>query len=110
MRDSSVGGEDLGQVHGPHPGPQPGQAAADVQQAGGVAGRADLGPGVQHRRILSASIAVEMSAFFTANVPPKPQHSSAPGSSTRSIPRTARSSRSGLSPTRSIRSEWQVGW
>ena len=50
-------------------------------------------------RALSASIAIEVSAFFTAKVPPKPQHSSAPGSSTRSRPRTARSSRSGRSPT-----------
>ena len=60
--------------------------------------------------ILSVSIAVEVSAFFTANVPPKPQHWSAAGSSTRSSPRTARSSCSGRSPTRSSRSEWQVGW
>ena len=43
-----VGGEDLGQVHGPDARAQPGQAAADVHQAGGVAGRAHLGPGVQH--------------------------------------------------------------
>jgi hypothetical protein len=55
--------------------------------------------------ILSASIAVDVSAFFTANVPPKPQHWSAAGSSTRSRPRTARSSCSGRSPTRSSRSE-----
>ena len=33
-----------------------------------------------------------------------------PGQLPRSIPRTARSSRVGRSPTRSIRSEWQVGW
>ena len=59
---------------------------------------------------LSASIAPETPAFFTANVPPKPQHSSAPGSSTSSIPRTARSSRSGRSPRRSMRRPWQVGW
>ena len=60
--------------------------------------------------ILSASIAVDVSAFLSANVPPNPQHWSASGSSSRVIPRTLRSSRSGLSPTRSIRSEWQVGW
>ena len=60
--------------------------------------------------ILSASIAVETSGFFSANVPPNPQQVSAAGSSTRSMPSTARSSCSGLSPTRSIRSEWQVGW
>ena len=61
-------------------------------------------------RILSASIAVDTSAFFTANVPPNPQHSSASGSSTSSSPRTEESSRSGPSPTRSARSEWHVGW
>ena len=60
--------------------------------------------------ILSASIAVDVSEFLTAKVPPKPQHWSASGSSTRSRPRTARSSRNGLSSTRSIRSEWHVGW
>ena len=43
-------------------------------------------------RSLSPSIAIDVSAFFTANVPPNPQHSSARGSSTRSIPRTARRS------------------
>ena len=37
-------------------------------------------------RTLSASIADEVSAFLMENVPPKPQHSSAPGSSTRSMP------------------------
>ena len=79
--------------------------------------RQELSPAVQTSapvlltcRILSASMALEVSAFFSAKVPPKPQHSSAPGSSTRSIACTACSSRSGLSPTRSIRSEWQVGW
>src|SRR5690606_16982389 len=56
-------------------------------------------------RILSASMAVDVSAFFSANVPPNPQHWSASGSSISVIPRTRRSSRSGLSPTRSIRSE-----
>ena len=49
--------------------------------------------------------AVEVSAFLTANVPPKPQHTSASGSSTSSRPATLRSSRSGRSPTRSTRSE-----
>ena len=60
--------------------------------------------------ILSASIAVEVSAFFTANVPPNPQQTSASGSSVSVSPRTSRSRRSGLSPTRSMRSEWHVGW
>ena len=61
-------------------------------------------------RILSASIAVEVSAFLTAKVPPNPQQTSASGSGTRSMPETRRSSRIGRSPTRSSRSEWQVGW
>ena len=56
-------------------------------------------------RTLSVSIAIEVSAFLTANVPPNPQHSAASGSSCRSMPLTARSSRSGRSPTCSMRSE-----
>ena len=39
-------------------------------------------------RSLSASMASDTSAFLIANVPPKPQHSWASGSSTRSMPRT----------------------
>ena len=42
---------------------------------------------------LSSPIAAEVSEFLTANVPPKPQHSSARGRSTSSSPRTARSRR-----------------
>src|SRR5579885_1260436 len=60
-------------------------------------------------RTFSLSIAREVSAFFTAKVPPKPQHSCAPGSSTSSRPRTARSRRRGASPTCRKRREWQVG-
>ena len=68
-------------------GAQPGQAAADVHQARRVAGRSTTSaPVARTLRILSASIAVEVSAFFSANVPPKPQHWSARGSSTRSMP------------------------
>ena len=58
--------------------------------------RHELSPAVQTsapvsrtRRILSESIAAEVSAFLTANVPPKPQHSFGLASSTRSMPRTA---------------------
>ena len=43
-------------------------------------------PVVADAASLSASIAAEVSAFLTANVPPKPQHSSASGSSTSSMP------------------------
>ena len=61
-------------------------------------------------RALSEPIATEVSAFFIANVPPKPQHSAAAGSSRRVKPRTSWSSRVGRSPTPSIRREWHVGW
>src|SRR6185503_11486818 len=44
-------------------------------------------------RALSEPIATDTSAFFIAKVPPNPQHSSAAGNSTRSIPRTWRSNR-----------------
>ena len=60
--------------------------------------------------VLSASIAVDVSAFLIAKVPPNPQQVSALGSSTSVRPRTCRSNSSGLSPTRSSRSEWHVGW
>ena len=79
--------------------------------------RHELSPAVQTsasvsrtRRILSESIAAEVSAFLTANVPPNPQHSSGSESSTRSMPRTFFNSSRGASPTLSILNEWQVGW
>ena len=84
------------------PAPRPGASSARLR-AGGAAPppmciRHELSAathtsarGVRARaRSLSASIAADMSAFLTANVPPKPQHSSASGSSTSSSPRTAR--------------------
>lgn len=55
-------------------------------------------------RTLSVPIAAETSEFFSAKVPPNPQHSSAPGSSASSSPFTARSSCSGRSPRPSPRS------
>jgi hypothetical protein len=79
--------------------------------------RHELSPAVQTsasvsrmRRTLSESMAAEVSAFLTANVPPKPQHSLASGSSSRSMPRTLLSRSRGASPTFSILSEWHVGW
>ena len=44
-------------------------------------------------RDLSDTMAAEVSAFFSAKVPPKPQHSSLLGSSNSSMPSTLRSSR-----------------
>ena len=40
--------QDLREVHRPHPAPHPAQPAADVQQARGVHGGAELGPGRDH--------------------------------------------------------------
>src|SRR4029079_1479992 len=110
--------QDLGEVHRPHAGALAAKRAADVHQARVVRRRAHLRlrvedppqlVGERSGRSLSESIASEVSAFLTANVPPKPQHSVASGRSTRSIPRTASSSRRGRSPTCSSRSEWHVG-
>ena len=61
-------------------------------------------------RTLSASIADDTSAFFTANVPPKPQHSSAWGSSTSSMPAHGAQQPQRPVAQPSSRSEWQVGW
>src|SRR6056297_2109284 len=61
-------------------------------------------------RILSVSIAMDVSAFLMANVPPKPQHSSAIGNSTRSIPFTFLSSTRGALPMFNTLREWHVGW
>src|SRR5918998_3030846 len=78
--------------------------------------RQELSPAVQTSasvsrtcRSLSPSIAIEVSAFLIANVPPKPQHSLASGSSTKSMPRTALRSSKGASPTFNILKEWQGG-
>ena len=76
-------GEDLGQVHGAGAGRAAGTARRRC--ASGRTRRRRCTPRRASRArsaILSVSIAVEVSAFFTANVPPKPQHWSAPGSST----------------------------
>ncbi len=75
-------------MHRAHAGALPLQQPADVHQAGAVAGDEHLGAGVAHVPDLVAPIATEVSAFFTAKVPPKPQHSSAAGRSTSVSPRT----------------------
>ena len=67
------------EVHGAHAGAPARQPAADVHQAGGVDRAQTSAPVSSTERSLSDSIAVDTSAFFTANVPPKPQHSSASG-------------------------------
>ncbi len=71
--------QDLGEMDGADSAAQPGQSAADVHQAGRVAGAAHLGAVLRTLPILSASIAVDVSEFFSANVPPKPQQDSAAG-------------------------------
>ena len=104
-------GEDLGQVHGPGAGAQPGQPAADVHQAGRVAGRARprrrwRARGASCRRA-SPSRCRRSSARTCRRTRSTGRRRAARPGRCRA---TARSSRSGLSPTRSIRSEWQVGW
>ena len=61
-------------------------------------------------RTLSEHIAADTAGFFSENVPPKPQHSSAPPSGTSVRPRTCDNRSSGREPTFSERREWQVGW
>ena len=92
--------QDLGQVHRPHAGALAAQRAADVHQARLVGRRADLGARVEHapqlvrehrhRRVgvLDRERAAEPAALAARS-----------SSSTRSMPRTARSSRRGRSPT-----------
>ena len=82
--------EDLGEVH------RAARAAPRRERPPPICSRhelstrgADLGAASPRSRAhLSASIALDVSAFLTANVPPKPQHSSARASSTSSRPRT----------------------
>ena len=59
-------------MDGPHAGLQAPEAAADVHEAGVVPCGADFGLGVENALSLSPNIAAEVSAFFTANVPPNP--------------------------------------
>ncbi|GES17080.1 hypothetical protein Amac_106780 [Acrocarpospora macrocephala] len=54
---------------------------------------------------LSAHMAAEISRFLIANVPPNPQHSSAPGNATNSNPRTPSNNRRGRSPKCNPRNE-----
>ncbi len=61
--------------------------------------------------IFSASMALETSAFFTANVPPKPQHCvQARKLDQFACPRTLRSRLTGPSPSSSVRRPWQLAW
>ena len=86
-----------------------GAARLDVHQAGIVARRANLRPRVPARPASSPPASPPTHPpFFTANVPPNPQHRSRFGSSTSSIPRTFRSSRTGPSPKLQLRSPWQL--
>ena len=79
--------QDLGEVH--RRARRRAGAAARRRCASGTSCRPPCRPRRACRaraRSLSESIAIEVSAFLTANVPPKPQHSCASGSSTRSMP------------------------
>ena len=75
-RRASLGrGQDLGDVHRAHAGPLARERAADMHQAGVVGAAHTSAPVSRIARTLSVSIAIEVSAFLIANVPPKPQHS-----------------------------------
>ena len=87
------------------------QRAADVHQARVSAAVQTSARVSRMRRSLSESIAIDMSAFLTANVPPKPQHSSR----VRQLDEVDAAHRA-QQPQRPVadaaaaRSEWQVGW
>jgi hypothetical protein len=49
-----------------------------------------------------------ISAFFTANFPPNPQHCFSPAISTRLIPRTARATAAAAIPRPGFRNSWQL--
>src|SRR5262249_34908623 len=60
--------------------------------------------------VLSETILLEISGYLTQKVPPKPQQSSAPGSSTSFSPSTAASNRRGCALTPSSRKPEQESW
>ena len=94
-----------------HAGALAPQRAADVHQARVVGRRADLRARVEHVAQLVGEHRHRGVGVLDRERPAEAAALAArPSSSTRSIPRTARSSRSGRSPTCSSRSEWQVGW
>lgn len=83
--------------------------ACELAGAGGLlVGRVDSGgtsaPLSRTPRTLSASMAAEVPALLTAEMPPKPQQESAAGRSTRSRSFTARSRRSVNSESQGISS------
>ncbi len=109
---SASRGQDLGQVHACcTPVPQPGQPAADVHQAGASPACTPRRPVPQTLRILSASIARRDVGVLQRERAAEAAALVGVGQLDQVERRPpARSSRSGLSPTRSSRSEWQVGW
>ena len=60
--------------------------------------------------VLSLTILVEISGYLTQNVPPKPQQTSASGSSTSSSPRTVRNRSRGCCLMPSSRRPEQESW
>ena len=103
-------GEDLGEVDRPHPGALAVQGAADVHQARVVGRGADLGPGVEHAAELVAEHGHRRVGVLDGERPAEAAALLGPGQLDQVDPPDRPQSRSGASPTRSIRSEWQVGW
>ncbi len=85
-------------------------SAADVHQARGVPGAAHLGPGLQDVGHLVGQHGGGRIGVLDREGSAEAATGFGLGQLTSVSPRTLRSSRSGLSPTPSMRSEWQVGW
>src|SRR5437773_11917956 len=60
-------------MHRPNAGPLASQDAADMHEAGVVPATQTSASVSRMRASLSVSIAIDVSAFLTANVPPNPQ-------------------------------------
>src|SRR5262249_59034690 len=99
--------EHLAQVEGPQAGAPPRQPTPHLHEAARVARHEALRAVLSTLASFLSSTAVETSGRRTENDPPKPQHSSAPGSSTSSQPFTALSSALGLRDSPSPRSGWR---
>ena len=96
--------EHLGQVHRPHARAAPRQPAAHLHEAARVARHQAVAPGGLRRwRASCRGSAVDTSGSRTENEPPKPQHSSAPGSSTSSRAGARRAAGRAAWPTRPAR-------
>ena len=103
-------GEDLGEVDRAHPGALAMQGAADVHQARVVGRRAVFGAGVEHAADLVGEHGHRRVGVLDRERAAEPAALLGPRQLDQVDPPDLAESRWGASPTRSIRSEWQVGW